>query len=176
MSMFKAKMLSDTSEDDTDNDHDAPKKAPSFRATQVPKKPAAYSMPKLETGKSKKAPHSSEDSESADSDDSDEGNVTNTWSQSGSHKAPVAANKKRKNFAQGGSESKHMRLSSSFSNDDDEPAEGGSGNKRKKFAQGGHEGKFMKYSTSLSNDDDEPAESGSGLSMGNYSNISQKLM
>ncbi|XP_075722569.1 cap methyltransferase 1 isoform X3 [Rhipicephalus microplus] len=160
MSMFKPKMLSDTSEDDTDNDHDMPKKAPSFRAAQVPRKPAAYSMPKLggddedeedggstddwdgrsgseETGKSKRAPCSGEDSES---DDSDAGNVINTWSQSGSRKVPGAASKKRKDFAQGGAESKRM-----------------------------------KYSTSLSNDD-EPAESSSGVSMGNYSNISQKLM
>ncbi|XP_037274774.2 cap methyltransferase 1 isoform X1 [Rhipicephalus microplus] len=195
MSMFKPKMLSDTSEDDTDNDHDMPKKAPSFRAAQVPRKPAAYSMPKLggddedeedggstddwdgrsgseETGKSKRAPCSGEDSES---DDSDAGNVINTWSQSGSRKVPGAASKKRKDFAQGGAESKHMRLSSSFSNDDDEPAEGSLGKKRNNFAQGGSESKRMKYSTSLSNDD-EPAESSSGVSMGNYSNISQKLM
>ncbi|KAH6925598.1 hypothetical protein HPB50_007979 [Hyalomma asiaticum] len=133
----------DTSEDDTDNDHDSPKKAPSFRPGQVPKKPA-YSMPKLcgddddedeeegsntddwegrsgndEAGKSKKAPQSSDDSDSADNGSSDEGNVRNTWSQRGKH---------------------------------------------------------MKFSSSLSNDDDEPAESGSGISMGNYSNISQKLM
>ncbi|KAH9374816.1 hypothetical protein HPB48_020617 [Haemaphysalis longicornis] len=38
----------DTSEDDTDNDHDSPRKAPAFRAAQAPKKrPETYSMPKL---------------------------------------------------------------------------------------------------------------------------------
>lgn len=162
-------MLSDTSEDDTDNDHDSPKKAQSFRPAQVPKKQAC-SMPKLcgddededeeeeeedgsntddwddrtgndETGKSKKAPHSSEDSDSGDNDDSDDGNVRNTWTQRGNNKAPEVASKKRKRFVQGGSE-----------------------------------GKYMKYSNSFSNDDDEPAESGSGVSMGNYSNVSKKLM
>lgn len=162
-------MLSDTSEDDTDNDHDSPKKAQSFRPAQVPKKQAC-SMPKLcgddededeeeeeedgsntddwddrtgndETGKSKKAPHSSEDSDSGDNDDSDDGNVRNTWTQRGNSKAPEVASKKRKRFVQGGSE-----------------------------------GKYMKYSNSFSNDDDEPAESGSGVSMGNYSNVSKKLM
>ncbi|KAH8029308.1 hypothetical protein HPB51_025176 [Rhipicephalus microplus] len=97
------------------------------------------------------------------------------WRAARSRKVPVAASKKRKDFAQGGAESKHMRLSSSFSNDDDEPAEGSLGKKRNNFAQGGSESKRMKYSTSLSNDD-EPAESSSGVSMGNYSNISQKLM
>lgn len=161
-------MLSDTSEDDTDNDHDSPKKAQSFRPAQVPKKQAC-SMPKLcgddededeeeeedgsntddwddrtgndDTGKSKKAPHSSEDSDSGDNDDSDDGNVRNTWTQRGNNKAPEVASKKRKRFVQGGSE-----------------------------------GKYMKYSNSFSNDDDEPAESGSGVSMGNYSNVSKKLM
>ncbi|XP_075554842.1 cap methyltransferase 1 isoform X1 [Dermacentor variabilis] len=168
MSMFKAKMLSDTSEDDTDNDHDSPKKAQSFRPAQAPKKQAC-SMPKLcgddedeeeeeeedgsntddwdgrsgndETSKSKKAPHSSDDSDSGDSDDSDDGNIRNTWSQRENYKAPEAPSKKRKSSEKGGSK-----------------------------------GKYVKYSNSLSNDDEEVAESGSGISMGNYSNVSQKLM
>lgn len=128
-------MLSDTSEDDTDNDHDSPKKAQSFRPAQVPKKQAC-SMPKL-----------CGDDEDEDEEEEEDGSNTDDWDgrtgndEMGNYKAPEVASKKRKRFVQGGSEGKHM-----------------------------------KYSNSFSNDDDEPAESGSGVSMGNYSNVSKKLM
>ncbi|KAK8774512.1 hypothetical protein V5799_010954 [Amblyomma americanum] len=163
MSAFKPKMLSDTSEDDTDNDHESPKKTQSFRPAQAPRK-AGFSMPKLcgddeeeegsntddwegrnvndDTGKVKKAPSSSEDEdgESANSDDSG-GGKKNTWR--GKYKSPGAVNNR----------------------------------KRKSGMHDSPKVKFQRFSHDLPKEDDDDVESGSGISMGgHYSNVSKKLM
>lgn len=102
MSSFKPKMLSDTSEDDTDNDHESPKKTPAFRPAQVPKKrPLTYSMPKLcGDGEEEDDDEEEEEEEDTKQQEEDEEEESNTDEGGSGNDASVAANNSKPSGAQ----------------------------------------------------------------------------
>lgn len=185
-------MLSDTSEDDTDNDHESPKKAPAFRPAQVPKKrPETYSMPKL---------CRDEDEEQDEEDDEEEEEEEEPKSQE------EEDDDEESNTDDGGSgndtSSKKKGAYSSDDDDDDEESDddderssiprkptaatttrsrqrannnkpsGGPNNRKRKGTSGFGATKFQKFSHEAAAQQEINTE----LPMGNYSTVSKKLM
>ncbi|XP_077537906.1 uncharacterized protein LOC144150009 isoform X2 [Haemaphysalis longicornis] len=150
MSSFKPKMLSDTSEDDTDNDHDSPRKAPAFRAAQAPKKrPETYSMPKL---------CGDEDEEEEEDDDEEE------EEEQGAKGQEEEEDEEESNTDEGGS-------GNDASANNSKPS-GAQNNRKCKGAGTFGATKFQRFSHESTAKDEVKTE----LPMGNYSSVSKKLM